>query len=108
MLLGGLSIAGTPPLGGFMSEWMIFSGGVQAGWTWLVAAAILATAITAGYYLRMVRAVFFGEARLTAHDAPTTMSIPMSPLILLVVVLGFLATPILAVIANSAAALALL
>jgi NADH-quinone oxidoreductase subunit M len=107
-LLGGLSIAGTPPLGGFMSEWMIFSGGVQAGWTWLVAAAILATAITAGYYLRMVRAVFFGEARLTAHDAPPTMSIPMSPLILLVVVLGFLATPILAVIANSAAALALL
>jgi NADH:ubiquinone oxidoreductase subunit 5 (subunit L)/multisubunit Na+/H+ antiporter MnhA subunit len=56
----------------------------------------------------MVRAVFFGEARLTAHDAPHTMSIPMSPLILLVVVLGFLATPILAVIANSAAALALL
>ncbi len=108
MLLGGLSIAGTPPLGGFMSEWMIFSGGVEAGWTWLVAAAILATAITAGYYLRMVRAVFFGEARLAAHDAPPTMSIPMSPLILLVVVLGFLATPILAVIANSAATLALL
>jgi len=108
MLLGGLSIAGTPPLGGFMSEWMIFSGGVEAGWTWLVAAAILATAITAGYYLRMVRAVFFGEPRLAAHDAPPTMSIPMSPLILLVVVLGFLATPILAVIANSAATLALL
>jgi len=107
MLLGGLSIAGTPPLGGFMSEWMVFSGGVEAGWTWLVAVAILATAITAGYYLRMVRSVFFGETKLEAHDAPPTMSIPMSPLILLVVVLGFLATPILTVIANSAAALAL-
>ncbi|MEM4189679.1 MAG: NADH-quinone oxidoreductase subunit L [Candidatus Caldarchaeum sp.] len=107
MLLGGLSIAGTPPLGGFMSEWMIFSGGVEAGWTWLVAIAVFATAITAGYYLRMVRAVFFGEGVLKAHDAGITMGGSMSPLIVLVIVLGFLATPLISVIGTSAASLSL-
>ncbi|MCS7137065.1 MAG: NADH-quinone oxidoreductase subunit L [Candidatus Caldarchaeum sp.] len=105
MLLGGLSIAGTPPLGGFMSEWMIFTGGVDAGWTLFVAIAVFATAITAGYYLRMMRTVFFGERRLEATDAGLTMAVSMTPLILLVVILGFLAAPLIAVIGESAAAL---
>ncbi len=107
MLLGGLSIAGTPPLGGFMSEWMIFAGGVEAGWTWFVAVAVLATAITAGYYLRMVRAVFFGEKNLAAKDASITMACSMSPLIILVIILGIYAVPLIAVIGSSAAALSL-
>ncbi|MCS6784169.1 MAG: NADH-quinone oxidoreductase subunit L [Candidatus Caldarchaeum sp.] len=107
MLLGGLSIAGTPPLGGFMSEWMIFTGGIEAGWTVFVAIAIFATAITAGYYLRMIRAVFFGQAVAEAKDPAISMLGPMSPLIVLVVVLGFLAAPLVAVIADTASALSL-
>lgn len=107
MLLGGLSIAGTPPLGGFMSEWMIFTGGVEAGWTILVAVAVFATAITAGYYLRMVRAVFFGKEGLEAKDPGVSMVGPMSPLIVLVIVLGFLASPLVSVIASSATTLSL-
>ncbi|MEM3053886.1 MAG: proton-conducting transporter membrane subunit, partial [Candidatus Caldarchaeum sp.] len=107
MLVGGLSIAGTPPLGGFMSEWMIFAGGVEAGWIIFVAVAVFATAITAGYYLRMVRAVFFGEGRVEGRDPGVMMAAPMSPLLALVIVLGFLASPILTVIGESAAALVL-
>jgi NADH-quinone oxidoreductase subunit M len=107
MLLGGLSIAGTPPLGGFMSEWMIFTGGVDAGWTYLVAVGIFATAITAGYYLRMVRAVFFGEKMPDAHEAGPVMAVPMSVLVVLVIVLGFLATPIVGIIGRAVALLAL-
>ncbi|MEM4573925.1 MAG: NADH-quinone oxidoreductase subunit M [Candidatus Caldarchaeum sp.] len=107
MLLGGLSIAGTPPLGGFMSEWMIFVGGVDAGWTLFVAVAIFATAITAGYYLRMIRAVFFGEGTLKASDPGLAMLGPMSPLIVLVIILGFLASPLIAVVSQTASSLAL-
>ncbi|MEM2095445.1 MAG: NADH-quinone oxidoreductase subunit M [Candidatus Caldarchaeum sp.] len=107
MLLGGLSIAGTPPLGGFMSEWMIFAGGVEAGWTWLVAVAVFATAITAGYYLRMFRAVFFGERVAKATDPGPTMLGSMTPLIVLVVVLGFYATSLISVIGTSASELSL-
>ncbi|MEM4416886.1 MAG: NADH-quinone oxidoreductase subunit L [Nitrososphaerota archaeon] len=107
MLLGGLSIAGTPPLGGFMSEWMIFTGGVDAGWVYLVAVGVLATAITAGYYLRMVRAIFFGEKMPEAHEAGPVMAVPMSVLVFLVIALGFLATPIVGIISRAVALLAL-
>ncbi|GBC68966.1 Na(+)/H(+) antiporter subunit A [archaeon HR01] len=107
MLLGGLSIAGTPPLGGFMSEWMIFTGGVDAGWSYFVAVGVLATAITAGYYLRMVRAIFFGEKMAEAHEAGAVMTAPMSVLVFLVIVLGFLATPIVGIIGRAVALLAL-
>ncbi|MEM3031489.1 MAG: NADH-quinone oxidoreductase subunit M [Nitrososphaerota archaeon] len=105
MLLGGLSIAGTPPLGGFMSEWMIFTGGVDAGWVYLVAVGVLATAITLGYYLRMVRVIFFGEKMPEAHEGAVSMIAPMSVLIVLVIILGFLATPIIGIVGRAVALL---
>jgi len=107
MLLGGLAIAGTPPLGIFMSEWMIFTGGLNKGLTTLVVVAVFATAITAGYYLRMVRAVFYGEKIPEAHEGPIAMTIPMSVLIFLVVILGFLHAPVLAIIGTAAESLTL-
>ena len=105
MLLGGLAIAGTPPMGIFMSEWMIFTGGLNKGLTLLVAIAIFATAVTAGYYLRMIRAIFYGEKTSEAHDGPMQMLAPMAVLIFLVIALGFLHTPVLAIISNAANAL---
>jgi NADH-quinone oxidoreductase subunit M len=104
MLLGALSIAGTPPLGGFASEWMIFSGGIDAGLTIYTAIAIANTAITAGYYLRMIRAVFFLQPKhdlSKVHDAPLTMTAPMSILIFLVVILGFLNYPVTSIITHA-------
>lgn len=104
MLLGGLSIAGTPPLGGFASEWMIFSGGFDAGLTIYTSIAIVNTALTAGYYLRMIRAVFFLQPRhdlSKVHDASLRMIAPMSVLIFLVIILGFLNYPITTIITRS-------
>ena len=104
MLLGGLSIAGTPPLGGFASEWMIFGGGMEAGLTLYTAVAIVATAITAGYYLRMVRVIFFLQPRLDltrVREAPSSMAAPMAVLITLVIILGFLNYPITSIISSS-------
>ncbi|MCS7125821.1 MAG: NADH-quinone oxidoreductase subunit M [Aigarchaeota archaeon] len=111
MLLGGLSIAGTPPLGGFASEWMIFGGGFNSGLTIYTAIAIANTAITAGYYLRMIRAVFFLQPKhdlSKVHDAPISMAMPMSILILLVVILGFLNYPIITIISRTASQLAVI
>jgi len=93
-LCGGLSIAGTPPFAGFASEWMIFAGGFKAGYTILAALAIAATIVTAGYYLRMVKRVFFGECpeNLThTKEAPLSMLLPMSILTFLTVAFGIFA-----------------
>ncbi len=104
MLVGGLSIAGTPPLGGFASEWMIFSGGIDSGLTIYTAVAIANTALTAGYYLRMIRAVFFLNPKQDiskVHDASLTMIAPMSILLFLVIILGFINYPITTIITKS-------
>ncbi len=104
MLVGGLSIAGTPPLGGFASEWMIFGGGMDAGLTLYTAIAIATTAITAAYYLRMVRAVFFLKPKMSlqnVRDAPVSMAAPMAALLFLVIILGFLNYPITKMIAQA-------
>ena len=58
--IGALSLAGTPPLGGFWSEWLIFSGGISSGKFLITFIAITSTAITAGYYLWFLWRVFFG------------------------------------------------
>lgn len=59
-LIGALSLAGTPPLNGFWSEWMIFSGGISSGKILITTIAVVSTAITAGYYLWFIWRVFFG------------------------------------------------
>lgn len=87
-LVGGLSIAGTPPLAGFFSELVIFLGGFQAGLWTLTFVAILATAITLGYYTRTFMYVFqVGEHR-HAHDAPISMAVPMAVLLALIASFG--------------------
>jgi len=55
-----LSLAGTPPLNGFWSEWIIFSGGISSGKILITTIAVVSTIITLGYYLWFVWRVFFG------------------------------------------------
>ena len=52
------SLTGFPPLGGFLGKYAIFAPAVEAGFTWLVIIAVLASAISAYYYLRVLF-VFF-------------------------------------------------
>ncbi len=102
MLVAGLSIAGTPPLGGFASEWMVFSGAFASGATLLTAIAIFVTAITAAYYLRMIRAIFFLELKYKeVKEVPISMLFSMSILLLLVITLGFINAPILSIIGRA-------
>jgi NADH-quinone oxidoreductase subunit N len=58
MTLFMLSLAGFPPLVGFFGKLFLFSAGVQAGWTWLVVIAVLASVVSVAYYLRVVVHVF--------------------------------------------------
>jgi len=90
-LMGGLSIAGTPPLAGFASEWMIFGGVVQAGYFPLAVIGLLSTLITIGYYLWTVTRIFFGESKAefrNVRESPLTMIIPMCIQCFLLVLLG--------------------
>ncbi|MBA7487270.1 NAD(P)H-quinone oxidoreductase subunit 2, chloroplastic [subsurface metagenome] len=56
-----ISLIGMPPAAGFMAKFYIFSGAVQNGLLWLVIVAVINSVISAYYYLRVVKVMWFGE-----------------------------------------------
>lgn len=56
-----ISLIGMPPAAGFMAKFYIFSGGVRHGLLWLVIIAVINSVISAYYYLRVVKLMWFGE-----------------------------------------------
>lgn len=63
MLLLMFSMAGVPPTVGFYAKFSVLQAALQAGFVWLVIAAVLFSVIGAFYYLRIVKLMYF--------DAPT-------------------------------------
>ncbi|MEX2215380.1 MAG: NADH-quinone oxidoreductase subunit N [Phycisphaeraceae bacterium] len=60
MLLSMLSLVGLPPLVGFLGKIYLFGPAVN-DYTWLVVIAVLNSAISAVYYLRVVSVCYFSE-----------------------------------------------
>jgi NADH-quinone oxidoreductase subunit N len=49
-----LSLAGFPPFVGFFGKLFLFTAGVNAGYTWLVVLAVLMSAVSVYYYIRVL------------------------------------------------------
>ncbi|MFC1964465.1 NADH-quinone oxidoreductase subunit N [Chloroflexota bacterium] len=56
-----ISLIGMPPAAGFMAKFYIFSAAVQHNLLWLVFIAVINSVISAYYYLRVVKIMWFGE-----------------------------------------------
>jgi NADH-quinone oxidoreductase subunit N len=56
-----ISLIGMPPAAGFMAKFYIFSAAVQHNLLWLVVIAVINSVISAYYYLRVVKVMWFGE-----------------------------------------------
>lgn len=57
-----LSLVGIPPMLGFFGKLYLFSAALDAGYVTLAVIAVSMSVVSAGYYFRIMRAVFFGEA----------------------------------------------
>lgn len=62
LLVVMFSLAGIPPLAGFMGKLLIINGLVQAGWIKLALVAVLFSLVGAFYYLRVVKLMYFDKA----------------------------------------------
>ncbi len=58
-----ISLTGIPPTAGFMAKFYIFSSAVQHDLLWLVVIAVLNSVISAYYYLRVVKVMWFNEPK---------------------------------------------
>jgi NADH-quinone oxidoreductase subunit N len=69
-----ISLIGMPPAAGFMAKFYIFSAAVQHDLLWLVIIAVINSVISAYYYLRVVKLMWFGvpasEEKVPSSGAP--------------------------------------
>lgn len=56
-----LSLAGVPPLAGFMGKFYILSAAIKAQYYWLAVIGVLNSAVAAYYYLRIIMYMYFKE-----------------------------------------------
>jgi NADH-quinone oxidoreductase subunit N len=55
------SMAGVPWLAGFFGKFYVFLAAVQAGLYWLAVIGVVTSVVSAFYYLRIVRVMYFDE-----------------------------------------------
>lgn len=60
-VIGVLSLLGMPPTAGFFGKYYVFSAAVQSGLVWLAVIGVLASAIGAYYYLKVIVYLFMRE-----------------------------------------------
>ncbi|WP_313705104.1 NADH-quinone oxidoreductase subunit NuoN [Massilia sp.] len=83
------SLAGVPPMMGFMAKWAVLQAVASAGLVWLAVIAVLFSLIGAFYYLRVVKLMWFDEAADTSPIAtPADMRVALSLNGIMVLVLG--------------------
>ncbi|HEX8143256.1 MAG TPA: NADH-quinone oxidoreductase subunit N [Pyrinomonadaceae bacterium] len=78
-----LSLLGMPLTAGFMGKIMVFRAALNERYYWLVVIAVLNTAISAYYYLRLIIVMFFRE-RTTEWNAPRVPAAALAALIITV------------------------
>ncbi|MFW9786551.1 MAG: NuoM family protein [Candidatus Thorarchaeota archaeon] len=99
--IGMMSIAGSPPLSGFASEWMMFLGGFERAidgvaiaslpFLILTIIAVSSSILSAGYMLRFFWKVFLGphpDELEDVKESSNSMTIPMIILGVLIVIFG--------------------
>jgi NADH-quinone oxidoreductase subunit N len=94
-----LSLVGIPPMVGFFGKLYIFTSAVDVGLTGAVVLAVVMSVVSAGYYLRVLREVFFGEREAAPALEPSpAASVALLAATLAVLALGLAAAPVLALI----------
>lgn len=93
--LGGLSLTGMPPSGGFVAKWLLLSAALGAGrWVWALV-IVVGSLLAAGYVFLVLRYAFQrteAPAPERLRPVPRTMELTALALALLGVALGIWAT----------------
>jgi len=81
-----LAFAGIPLTSGFTGKFAVFSPAVANGWTWLAVIGVLASAVTAYVYFRIIVVMYFGE------QTGDTVAVTPSSLTTFAIAVGVLVT----------------
>jgi len=89
MLIFMFSLTGIPPTAGFIGKLYIFMSAINAGYTWLVIVAVIFSAISAFFYLRIVMYMYMKEPKATVSlsTSPAT-SVALAVTVVAVLFIG--------------------
>lgn len=109
MTLSMLSLAGFPPLSGFVGKFMLFGAAVDGDMTWLAVVGAVGSIISLGYYLRVVTVLWLaGEPGSRPHRllaVPGAAGLVTLVLGVAILALGLFASPIVDAASGAAQAL---
>jgi len=108
-VIGSFSVAGIPPISGFLSKASLIKESVDAGYGWIVALVVVGGLLSMLYMLQIYQRFFWvPETEEEAHHPPSPVDrrILVGLLALLIVAIGVWPQPLLALSDHAAAALA--
>lgn len=104
------SLAGIPPLAGFIGKLFVFMAAYKAGLYWLLAVAIIGVVMSIYYYFGWIKAAYFGSSSTAqtgsaaAESQPVAINAPMTAVLatlaMVSVLLGFYQAPLMTWIAT--------
>jgi NADH:ubiquinone oxidoreductase subunit 2 (subunit N) len=108
MTVAMLSLAGFPPLSGFIGKFMLFGSAVEADLTWLAIVGAVGSMVSLAYYLRVVAVTWSpgpegGPRKVLAIPGPVGLATVGSGVA--VIVLSLMASPIIDACRGAAQAL---
>lgn len=107
-LVGAMSVAGIPPMGGFIAKFVLFDSGITSKYYIPILIALAFAVFTVFYMIRAWQRIFWGEVRSEkydeyhSHGLSWKMSVPILVLSVVVVVFGVYAEPLLSLAQSTA------
>ena len=98
-----LSMAGIPPLAGFMAKFFLFSAAIDAGYLWIAVLGFVLSMVSVYYYLNVVKYLYLAEP---PSDEPFQVGLPIRLAVIVAmtgtVILGVFPAPVAKVAAMAA------
>ncbi|HUP49888.1 MAG TPA: NADH-quinone oxidoreductase subunit N, partial [Thermoanaerobaculia bacterium] len=94
MVIFLLSLGGIPPTAGFIGKYFLFAAAIQSGFGWLAIIAVLMSAVSMFYYLRIVVAMYLREGKEADVTAPGGLRFVAGACLAVTLLFGILPTPL--------------
>jgi proton-translocating NADH-quinone oxidoreductase chain N len=102
-----MGLGGVPATGGFISKFMLFGSAIQSGMSWLTVLGVLNSALSMGYYLRVIKTLISDpvDSVLETKEAPALMVGVTIVMTLVVILLGLYPEPVVSIAQHAAESL---
>lgn len=91
-----LSLAGIPPLGGFIAKFLVFAAAIKANFIMLAVVGVINSVIALYYYVKIVRVMYLSEPKeILVQPRPAALNFALVIAFIGILIIGLWPTPVL-------------